>query len=51
LEALDEMRKFRNVIKEINGLMITICHNTFLGTEKRFIGWKEAYEKFLTQAK
>lgn len=27
--------------------MITIWHNTFLGTDKMFEGWREVYEKFI----
>lgn len=46
-QALEEMMKYFEVIKSVNGLMITIWHNTFLGTHKRFAGWREAYEEFL----
>jgi hypothetical protein len=27
--------------------MITIWHNSFLGTEPRFEGWREIYESFV----
>jgi hypothetical protein len=29
--------------------MITIFHNSLLGTDKEFIGWAELYKKFITQ--
>ena len=34
-------------IKQINGLMITIWHNHFFGSDPMFAGWKEVYEVFL----
>jgi hypothetical protein len=46
-QALDEMMHYYNVIKEVHGTMITIWHNTFLGTDKLYKGWREAYEKFI----
>ena len=46
-QALEEMLKFFNIIKSVNGTMITIWHNTFLGTQQRFVGWKEVYEEFI----
>ncbi|HYM95574.1 MAG TPA: polysaccharide deacetylase family protein [Chitinophagaceae bacterium] len=49
LQALDEMRYYRSSIQSVNGTMITIWHNNFLGTEKLFNGWKEVYEQFLRE--
>lgn len=46
--ALDELLQYYNVIKPVNGTMITIWHNNFLGTAKEFAGWKEVYEKFVS---
>ncbi len=46
-EALDEMRGYLQRVKDINGMMITIWHNHFLGTDPRFRGWKEVYEQFV----
>ena len=46
-QALEEMLQYFNVVKLLNGQMITIWHNTFLGTHKRFAGWREVYEEFL----
>lgn len=48
-QALNEMRHYYNVIKSVNGTMITIWHNSFLGTEKLFKGWKEMYEQFISE--
>jgi len=46
-EAFNELVHYYNQCKNVNGQMITIFHNNFLGTEKRFTGWKEMYEKFV----
>lgn len=49
-QAYDEAMHYLNVCKEINGQLITIWHNNFLGTAKAFAGWRECYEKFILQA-
>ncbi len=46
-QALEEMLQYFNIIKSVNGTMITIWHNTFLGTHRRFAGWREVYEEFI----
>ena len=46
--SLDEMLQYYHVIKAVNGIMITIWHNSFLGTEKEFSGWSEVYEQFVS---
>jgi hypothetical protein len=50
-QALEEMRYFYKQIKDVNGTMITIWHNTFLGTAHLFKGWKEVYEAFIKTIK
>lgn len=46
-QALEEMLQYFNIVKSVDGLMITIWHNTFLGTHQRFAGWREVYEDFI----
>jgi hypothetical protein len=46
--AFNEMRHYYNAVKAINGTMITIWHNNFLGTAEEFAGWKQVYEKFVS---
>ncbi|MGZ8538785.1 MAG: hypothetical protein ACXWV9_11005, partial [Flavisolibacter sp.] len=46
-EALIELMQYYEVIKSVNGTMITLWHNNFLGTAKEFEGWRGAYEKFV----
>ncbi len=48
-QALDEMRQYYQIIKSVNGLMITLWHNNFFGTDKSFAGWKEIYEQFIKE--
>lgn len=49
-QALNELRHYLNVVKNVNGTLITIWHNTFLGTAAEFEGWKETYVQFLKEA-
>ncbi|MDQ6609304.1 MAG: polysaccharide deacetylase family protein [Bacteroidota bacterium] len=46
-EALQELQHYYEVVRSVNGTMITIWHNSFLGTDPAFAGWKEVYEQFL----
>jgi hypothetical protein len=46
-QALDEMRYYYQQVKNVNGILITIWHNNFFGTDERFVGWKEMYEQFV----
>jgi hypothetical protein len=44
-EALKEMMQYYEVISSVDGMMITLWHNNYLGTAKEVEGWREAYEK------
>lgn len=48
-QALEQMRMYYREVKKVNGLLITLWHNTFLGTDLRFAGWKEVYATFLQE--
>ena len=48
-QAFAEIREYHDIIKKVNGTMITIWHNNFFGTGKMFAGWKEVYELFLEE--
>lgn len=50
-KALEEMQYYYEVVKAVNGTLITIWHNTFLGTDKLFEGWREVYEQFIREVK
>src|SRR5450432_1241933 len=45
--AFNELMGYYRKIKQVNGLMITIWHNHFFGSDPMFAGWKEVYEVFL----
>lgn len=44
-----EIKRYHDIIKRVNGTMITIWHNNFLGSDPLFKGWREVYELFLEQ--
>jgi hypothetical protein len=46
-EAFTELMSYYRKVKQVNGLMITIWHNHFFGSDPMFTGWKEVYEVFL----
>lgn len=46
-QAFDEMMHYYKVCKEVNGTLITLWHNNFIGTDKLYKGWGETYKKFL----
>lgn len=46
-EALQEMLQYYRNIQSVNGQMITIWHNNFLGTSNAFEGWREVYRQFV----
>ncbi len=48
-QALDEMLYYYQQVKNVNGILITIWHNNFFGTDERFKGWKEMYEQFVKE--
>jgi hypothetical protein len=48
-QALAELMKFYHAVRNVQGMMCTIWHNSFLGTSPMFKGWREAYEIFLKE--
>lgn len=48
-EALGEMRQLYQATKMVNGYFIMIWHNSFLGTDRMFSGWREMYEQFIKE--
>jgi hypothetical protein len=50
-EALKDILHYYDVISAVNGTMITIWHNSFLGIDPAFDGWREVYENFVYKAK
>lgn len=48
-ETMTELMGYYRRIRQAGGLMITIWHNSILGRDPEFEGWKEVYETFLKQ--
>jgi hypothetical protein len=52
LSAEDSFSELKNLYyscKKINGNLITVFHNNFLGGDKTFAGWKDPYTTFISQ--
>ena len=49
-DALQEMLDYYETIRAVNGTMITVWHNSFLGIDEAFEGWRDAYEHFVFKA-
>jgi hypothetical protein len=48
-QALEEMRYYYQQVKNVNGTFICIWHNTFLGTDEKFSGWRGVYYQFINE--
>lgn len=48
-QAFDELMKYYNVVKKVNGMLITIWHNTLLGTDRKTAGWSNMFEIFMKE--
>ncbi len=46
-QAFEELIQYYRTVKNINGTMIIIWHNNFLGTVEEVSGWREVYEQFI----
>ncbi|HEY6504357.1 MAG TPA: polysaccharide deacetylase family protein [Chitinophagaceae bacterium] len=48
-QSLEEMRHYYNTVRSVNGHFIMIWHNSFLGTDRLYAGWREVYEQFIKE--
>lgn len=48
-QALEEMRHYYQTVQSVKGTLVTIWHNTFLGTADRFRGWRAIYAQFVKE--
>ena len=48
-QAFEEIRHYHDVVKKVNGTMITIWHNSFFSDQQIYKGWKEVYGLFLDE--
>lgn len=49
-QAFDELMHYYHAVKPVGGCMGMIWHNTFLGTDPLFTGWRDVYERFISLA-
>jgi len=47
-KAFEELKHYFDIVRSVNGTLITIWHNSFLGKAKKFKGWREIYEQFIS---
>ncbi|MCW3088988.1 MAG: hypothetical protein JWP81_57 [Ferruginibacter sp.] len=50
-QANTELLHYYTICKEVNGQLITIWHNNFLGTDPQFAGWSVFYKQFVIRLK
>jgi len=48
-QAYPELKKYHEIIKQTEGEMSIISHNSFFSDEPEFEGWKNLYEIFLRE--
>jgi hypothetical protein len=48
-QAMQELMQYYQLIRKVNGLMVTVWHNTFLGDDPQFTDWKNLYALFLKE--
>ena len=48
-QAFDELMLYYNAVKKVNGMLITIWHNSILGTDRSTIGWSRMFEIFMKE--
>lgn len=46
-QAAEELQHYYNIVKQVNGELITIFHNHFLAAEEQWQPWKSMYAEFL----
>lgn len=46
-QALEELMHYYTVVKSVRGTLYTIWHNSLLGTDAEFDGWRQVYEQFV----
>lgn len=46
-QTAEELQHYFDVVKKVNGELITLFHNHFLTEQEQWIGWRKMYEEFL----
>jgi hypothetical protein len=48
-EAYEELMKYYDAVKKVNGMFITVWHNHLLGSDRRTVGWSQMFELFMKE--
>lgn len=48
-QTLEELMHYLAICRQVNGELISIWHNNFLGSSKDFAGWRDLYQQFIAQ--
>ena len=48
-QAAEELQKYHDVIKSVNGELITIFHNHFITQQKQWLPWRNMYASFIAK--
>jgi hypothetical protein len=48
-QAFDELMLYYNAVKKVNGMLITIWHNSILGNDRNTVGWSRMFEIFMKE--
>lgn len=48
-EAYEELMRYYDVVKKVNGTFITLWHNHLLGSDRRTTGWNAMFELFMKE--
>lgn len=46
-QTAEELQHYFDVVKKVNGELVTLFHNHFLTEQEQWIGWRKMYEEFL----
>ncbi|WP_127129074.1 DUF7033 domain-containing protein [Pseudoflavitalea rhizosphaerae] len=48
-QAYAELMQYYSTVKKLNGMLVTVWHNSILGTDSAFAGWREMFELFMKE--
>lgn len=48
-QAYAELMRYYETVKKLNGMLVTVWHNSILGTDSAFAGWRDMFELFMKE--
>jgi len=46
-QGFEELQQYHNVVKQVNGLLMTLEHNHFVTEQPQWVDWRNGYKAFL----